>query len=51
MEVVHKILEDPDLLMNTVPGKPKTAVNLNKSSGVGGPKGMDLDDGEGGYCC
>lgn len=50
MEVVHKILEDPDLLMNTVPGKPKTAVNLNKSGGVGGAKGLD-DDGEGGYCC
>ncbi|KAL7536234.1 hypothetical protein ACHAXR_007009 [Thalassiosira sp. AJA248-18] len=51
MEVVHKILEDPDLLLNTVPGKPKTAVNLGKSGGKGGVKGMDLDDGEGGYCC
>ena len=52
MEVVHKILEDPDLLLNTVPGKPKAAVNLNKSGGVGGAKGgLDLDDGEGGYCC
>lgn len=49
MEVVHKILEDPDLLLNTVPGKPKAAVNLAKSKG--GAKGADLDDGEGGYCC
>jgi Ras-related protein Rab-18 len=53
MEVVHKILEDPDLLLNTVPGKPKGAtstVNLTKNSSAAG-KGMDLDDGEGGYCC
>lgn len=50
MEVVHKILEDPDLLLNTVPGKPKAAVNLSKGGGKGGAKG-DLDDGEGGYCC
>lgn len=49
MEVVNKILEDPDLLMNTVPGKPKANVNLNKSGGAGA-KGMDMDD-EGGYCC
>lgn len=53
MEVVHKILEDPDLLLNTVPGKPKALVNLGKGGGggVGGAKGMDLDEGEGGYCC
>mmetsp|Transcript_15326 Transcript_15326/g.32447 ORF Transcript_15326/g.32447 Transcript_15326/m.32447 type:complete len:242 (+) Transcript_15326:235-960(+) len=58
MEVVHKILEDPDLLLNTVPGKPKGggggSVNLSKGKGggAGGAKGgMDLDDGEGGYCC
>lgn len=53
MEVVHKILEDPDLLLNTVPGKPKGAtstVNLAKNSNAAG-KNMDLDDGEGGYCC
>jgi Ras-related protein Rab-18 len=53
MEVVHKILEDPDLLLNTVPGKPKGAtstVNLAKNSSAAG-KNMDLDDGEGGYCC
>lgn len=49
MEVVHKILEDPDLLLNTVPGKPKAAVNL-AAKGKGTGKG-DLDDGEGGYCC
>lgn len=49
MEVVNKILEDPDLLINTVPGKPKANVNLNKSGGAGA-KGMDMDD-EVGYCC
>lgn len=47
MEVVHKILEDPDLLLNTVPGKPKKAVNLAE----GGGRGAGLDDEEGGYCC
>jgi len=45
MEVVHKILEDPDLLLNTVPGKPKENVTLKS-----GTKGLDLDDGEGGCC-
>lgn len=49
MEVVHKILEDPDLLLNTVPGTPKTGVNLAKSGRKGNVKGIDLD--EGGYCC
>jgi hypothetical protein len=48
---VHKILEDPDLLLNTVPGKPKASVNLAKNGGVDGVRGVDLDDGEGGYCC
>lgn len=51
MEVVHKILEDPDLLLNTVPGKPKAAVNLAKSGGGVGVNSLDMDDGEGGYCC
>lgn len=51
MEVVHKILEDPDLLLNTVPGKPK-AVKIKSGGNKGGAKGsMDFDDGEGGYCC
>lgn len=49
MEVVHKILEDPDLLLNTVPGKPKKAVNLGEGGGRGAAG--SLDDGEGGYCC
>lgn len=49
MEVVHKILEDPDLLLNTVPGKPKKAVNLGEGGGRGAAG--NLDDGEGGYCC
>ena len=46
MEVVHKILEDPDLLLNTVPGKPKANVTLK---GGAGAKGLD-DDAEGGCC-
>ena len=46
MEVVHKILEDPDLLLNTAPGKPK-AVNLGEG---GGRVGVG-EDVEGGYCC
>jgi Ras-related protein Rab-18 len=49
MEVVHKILEDPDLLLNTVPGKPKKAVNLGEGGGRG--SAGNLDDSEGGYCC
>jgi len=48
MEVVHKILEDPDLLLNTVPGKPKTNVDLKKNGGA--KSGLDRDEGEG-YCC
>mmetsp|Transcript_13273 Transcript_13273/g.27864 ORF Transcript_13273/g.27864 Transcript_13273/m.27864 type:complete len:349 (+) Transcript_13273:321-1367(+) len=51
MEVVHKILEDPDLLLNTVPGRPMSAVNLGE--GGAGRKGVGnvADDNEGGYCC
>jgi len=51
MEVVHKILEDPDLLLNTVPGRPMSAVNLGE--GGAGRKGVGnvTDDNEGGYCC
>ncbi|KAK1743834.1 Rab family small GTPase [Skeletonema marinoi] len=36
MEVVHKILEDPDLLLNTVPGKPKANVTLKSGAGAKG---------------
>mmetsp|Transcript_11978 Transcript_11978/g.26293 ORF Transcript_11978/g.26293 Transcript_11978/m.26293 type:complete len:234 (-) Transcript_11978:277-978(-) len=49
MEVVHKILEDPDLLLNTVPGKPKAAVNLTEGGGAG--RVGRIEDDEGGYCC
>eukprot|EP00565_Helicotheca_tamesis_P006412 CAMPEP_0185729240 /NCGR_PEP_ID=MMETSP1171-20130828/4776_1 /TAXON_ID=374046 /ORGANISM="Helicotheca tamensis, Strain CCMP826" /LENGTH=218 /DNA_ID=CAMNT_0028398031 /DNA_START=63 /DNA_END=719 /DNA_ORIENTATION=+ len=48
MEVVQKILEDPELLVNTVPGRPK--MNLKAGSGrVKGSGGADDDDE--GYCC
>lgn len=47
--VPYKILEDPDLLLNTVPGKPKASVNLSKSGGKVGAERIDLDDG--GSCC
>lgn len=52
MEVVHKILEDPDLLLNTVPGRPMTAVNLGEGGAArsGGAR-IAVDDAEGGYCC
>ena len=34
MEVVHKIMEDPELLINTVPGRPKMALkNQNNARG------------------
>lgn len=46
MEVVQKILEDPDLLLNTVPGKPK--MNLKE----GGGRGKNTTEtSEEGYCC
>ncbi|EJK72074.1 hypothetical protein THAOC_06432 [Thalassiosira oceanica] len=48
MEVVYKILEDPDLLLNTVPGQPKKSkVDLSKNSGYR----AGVEDDEGGYCC
>ena len=46
MEVVHKILEDPDLLLNTVPGRPMAAVNLKD-----GGAGRNANARYGGYCC
>lgn len=47
-EVVQKILEDPELLVNTVPGRPK--MNLSAQSGRVKGSQADDDDGEG-YCC
>uniref|UniRef100_A0A7S4MWY2 Ras-related protein Rab-18 n=1 Tax=Odontella aurita TaxID=265563 RepID=A0A7S4MWY2_9STRA len=46
MEVVQKILEDPDLLMNTVPGRPKVTI---KPQPEGRPTSGYADD-EGGCC-
>jgi len=46
MEVVQKILEDPDLLMNTVPGRPKMAIRPQPNAR---PSGGFADD-EGGCC-
>ena len=57
MEVVQKIVEDPELLINTVPGRPKISLGDKKklndgrsSQGMGsrGAGGMAED---GSYCC
>ena len=55
LEVVQKILEDPDLLSNTVPGRSK---KMQLKAGKGKTKRRhtrtvvdDDDDDEGGYCC
>lgn len=47
MEVVQKILEDPDLLTNTAPGRPK----LNLKPHDKGKSIKDINDDEEGYCC
>ena len=47
MEVVQKILEDPDLLMHTVPGRPK--VQLRPQGRQGGASLLEDDDE--GLCC
>ena len=59
MEVVQKIVEDPELLVNTVPGRPKILLGeKNKGrrggdgsggSGNGGGGGGMAEDGS--YCC
>eukprot|EP00523_Entomoneis_sp_CCMP467_P007422 CAMPEP_0168735814 /NCGR_PEP_ID=MMETSP0724-20121128/9535_1 /TAXON_ID=265536 /ORGANISM="Amphiprora sp., Strain CCMP467" /LENGTH=215 /DNA_ID=CAMNT_0008782985 /DNA_START=29 /DNA_END=676 /DNA_ORIENTATION=- len=46
MEVVKKMLENPEILNNAIPGKPR--VQLKPQSGPGG--GGSLDDDEGGCC-
>merc|ERR1712071_664341 len=48
MEVVHKILEDPELLVNTVPGRPKMRI---KAPPTGRLSNQDDDDEQDGYCC
>jgi len=50
MEVVQKIVEDPELLVNTVPGRPKIALGEKKSSGSGGGGGSSMVDDESGCC-
>eukprot|EP00557_Chaetoceros_sp_GSL56_P010940 CAMPEP_0176477276 /NCGR_PEP_ID=MMETSP0200_2-20121128/527_1 /TAXON_ID=947934 /ORGANISM="Chaetoceros sp., Strain GSL56" /LENGTH=227 /DNA_ID=CAMNT_0017873057 /DNA_START=701 /DNA_END=1382 /DNA_ORIENTATION=- len=52
MEVVHKIVEDPELLINTVPGRPKVTLypdtNTRRVDGSGGNatgSGSMADDG------
>ena len=58
MEVVQKIVEDPELLVNTVPGRPKISLGENKNykgrrggdgSGGSGSGGGMAEDGS--YCC
>lgn len=47
MEIVQKILDDPDLLVNTIPGRPKmTLKDLNEKRG-GDPSIYDDESG----CC
>jgi len=51
LEVVQKILEDPDLLTNTVPGRQKKAqVKAGRRRTINMVDDDD-DDDEGGYCC
>ena len=42
MEVVQKILDNPEALANAVPGKPKMQIRRPV---------LDDDDDDGGYCC
>jgi len=52
MEVVNKIVEDPELLVNTVPGKPKMALREKRRSAPGGAQARNYDyDEGGGLCC
>lgn len=48
MEVVQKIVEDPELLVNTVPGRPKIALHENRSSRISGSGSMADDESA---CC
>jgi len=50
MEVVNKIVEDPELLVNTVPGKPKMALK-KRGTGAGARTPNYGDDDEVGFCC
>jgi Ras-related protein Rab-18 len=48
MEVVQKIVENPELLANAVPGKPKSTTQLQPQYHQQGGSRMDDDDGG---CC
>ena len=53
MEVVHKIVEDPELLINTVPGRPKVALNRG-AAGAGGTRRAGAQSSfadDEGLCC
>lgn len=50
MEIVRKIVEDPELLVNTVPGRPKIALSEKKPSRRAGGAGS-MTDTEDSYCC
>ena len=47
MEVVQKIVENPELLANAVPGKPKTTTQLQPQHHMGN---NNMDDDDGGCC-
>lgn len=49
MEVVQKIVEDPELLVNTVPGRPKIALTAEKKS-ARNPGSGSLADSESSCC-
>jgi Ras-related protein Rab-18 len=53
MEVVQKIVEDPELLTNTVPGRPKVTLNERNRSSRGAPsnRGSSSMMDEESYCC
>ena len=50
-EVVQKILEDPDMLSNTVPGRKKMQLKAGRNRRSVRRDDIDDDDDEGGYCC
>ena len=53
MEVVQKIVENPELLANAVPGKPKTTTHLlpQHHGGAGNASGGSTMDDDDGGCC
>ncbi len=55
MEIVRKIVEDPELLVNTVPGRPKIALTHKRSSqrsgGEGNGGGSSMTDFDDSGCC